>query len=64
MGPPGVVVDRLVGKTHPLASLASAGTVTDASTVLINCDDSDLHFTQYKLMGSAGYQQQTWPAEI
>ncbi len=49
-------------KTHPLASLASARTVTDASTVLIN-DDSDMHSIQYKLMGSVGYPQQSWPTK-
>jgi hypothetical protein len=46
-GPLVVVVDLL--ENSPLVNLAFATTITDAYTILINCDEFDLQFIQYRV---------------
>ncbi len=42
-----VVVDLL--ENSPLVNLTFAITMTDAYTILINCNEFDLHFIQYRV---------------
>jgi hypothetical protein len=44
-GPLVVLVDLL--ENSPLVNLAFVITMTDAYTILINCNEFDLHFIQY-----------------
>ncbi len=42
-----VIIDLL--ENSPLVNLTFARTITDAYKIIINCNDFDLHFIQYKV---------------